>query len=98
MLHQRYGAAAANSVSQLQAQSQAALAMQGQPRLQNFQAANGQLPAMHQHPKPPMNNTQTDGASDDPLSEWKAEVARRRQAAERQNGEGDRLLREQLRL
>ena len=31
------------------------------------------------------------------LSDWKAEVARRREAAERQDGEGDRVLRNHLR-
>ncbi|KAF7592790.1 transcription factor IIA subunit alpha [Aspergillus hancockii] len=105
MLHQRYGAAAANSVSQLQAQSQqAAMGMPGQPRLQNSpHVQNGQAPQIKQEPgyppisQPSMNNTQTDGTGEDALSEWKAEVARRREAAERQNGEGDRILREHLR-
>ncbi|KAE8162134.1 transcription factor IIA, alpha/beta subunit [Aspergillus tamarii] len=103
MLHQRYGAAAANSVSQLQAQSQAAMTMPGQARPQNLpHVPNGQAPHIKQEPgyppvsQPPMNNTQTDGASDDALSAWKAEVVRRREAAERQNGEGDRVLREHL--
>ncbi|KAE8324603.1 transcription factor IIA, alpha/beta subunit [Aspergillus sergii] len=103
MLHQRYGAAAANSVSQLQAQSQAAMAMPGQARPQNLpHVPNGQAPHIKQEPgyppvsQHPMNNTQTDGASDDALSAWKAEVARRREAADRQNGEGDRVLREHL--
>ncbi|KAE8364422.1 transcription factor IIA, alpha/beta subunit [Aspergillus caelatus] len=103
MLHQRYGAAAANSVSQLQAQSQAAMTMPGQARPQNLpHVPNGQAPHIKQEPgyppvsQPPLNNTQTDGASDDALSAWKAEVARRREAAERQNGEGDRVLREHL--
>ncbi|KAG2415050.1 hypothetical protein HFD88_006240 [Aspergillus terreus] len=104
MLHQRYGAAAANSVSQLQAQSQAAMTMPGQQRPQNAlpPMANGQHPQIKQEhgyasvPQPHMNNTQTDGAADDALSEWKAEVARRREAAERQGGEADRTLREHL--
>ncbi|KAB8230019.1 transcription initiation factor IIA large subunit [Aspergillus alliaceus] len=104
MLHQRYGAAAANSVSQLQAQSQAAMAMPGQARPHTLpHVPNGQAPQIKQEPgyppvsQPSVNNTQTDGAGDDALSEWKAEVARRREAAERQNGEGDRVLREHLR-
>lgn len=48
-------------------------------------------------PQPSLGNTQTDGASD-ALSEWKAEVARRREAAERQGGEGEnnRFLRDHL--
>ncbi|KAE8353736.1 transcription factor IIA, alpha/beta subunit [Aspergillus coremiiformis] len=104
MLHQRYGAAAANSVSQLQAQSQGAMAIPGQARPQNLpHVPNGQAPQIKQEPgyppvsQPSVSNTQTDGAADDALSEWKAEVARRREAAERQNGEGDRILREHLR-
>lgn len=104
MLHQRYGAAAASSVSQLQAQSQAALGMPGQPRPQNPpQVSNGQMPHAKPElpyssaPRPHMNNAQADGAHGDALSDWKAEVARRREAAERQNGEGDSLLRDHLR-
>lgn len=101
MLHQRYGAAAANSVSQLQAQSHASMGVPGQPR-QHMPAPNGQGSPVKTEPGyPPMpqssiGNTQTDGASD-ALSEWKAEVARRREAAELQGGQGDRLLREHLR-
>ncbi|KAF7160473.1 hypothetical protein CNMCM5623_006072 [Aspergillus felis] len=104
MLHQRYGAAAASSVSQLQAQSHASMGMPGQQRPQYpAQMPNGQTPAIKQEPsypsapQPNMANSQTDGAGGDALSDWKAEVARRREAAERQNGEGDRLLREHLR-
>lgn len=105
-LHQRYGAAAANSVSQLQAQSQAALSLPGQQRPQTTQVSNGQGQDVkpqqgYQNPpqpqRPPVSNAQTDGASD-ALLEWKAEVARRRAAAARLNGEGDRFLREQVRL
>ncbi|PYI23029.1 transcription factor IIA, alpha/beta subunit [Aspergillus violaceofuscus CBS 115571] len=102
MLRQRYGDAAATSVSQLQAQSQAAMGMPGQPRPPNMQhLPNGQAPQIKQEPgyppapRPSLGNAQTDGAGD-ALSEWKAEVARRREAAQRQNGEGDRLLREHL--
>lgn len=123
MLHQKYGAAAANSVSQLQAQSHLNMGMPGhpgqpgqsgqssqpgqpgqpgQPRPQNMpQMPNGQpqikqepgYPPMPQHP---VGNSQTDGAGDDALSDWKAEVARRRAAAQRQGGEGDRLLRQHV--
>ncbi|PYH95413.1 hypothetical protein BO71DRAFT_397971 [Aspergillus ellipticus CBS 707.79] len=103
MLRQRYGAAAANSVSQLQAQSQA-MGMPGQQRPPNMQhVPNGQPPQIKQEPgyppvsQPPVGNAQTDGAGDDALSAWKAEVARRREAAERQGGEGDRVFREHLR-
>ncbi|KAL2374247.1 hypothetical protein RJZ57_001264 [Blastomyces gilchristii] len=77
-LHQRYGAAAANQVHQLQSQSQAALSLPGGQKLP------GRPP--HQQPpqqqRPPMNPSQTDGASDS-LQEWKTEVARRREAAQR---------------
>ncbi|RWQ92233.1 putative transcription factor TFIIA complex subunit Toa1 [Paecilomyces variotii] len=105
MLQQRYGPAATTSISQLQAQSQAALSLPGQPRPANPQMPNGQgqdiKPQQYQNvnqpQSTPVGNAQTDGASDG-LMEWKAEVARRREAAARQNGEGDRLLREQLRL
>ncbi|RAL16669.1 transcription initiation factor IIA large subunit [Aspergillus homomorphus CBS 101889] len=107
MLRQRYGAAAANSVSQLQAQSQASMGMPGQQRPPNMQhLPNGQAPQPQikqepgypPAPRPSLGNAQTDGACDagDALSEWKAEVARRREAAQRQNGEGDRVLREHL--
>lgn len=46
-------------------------------------------------PQSYMGNAQTDGASD-AMSDWKAEVARRREAAQRQPGKNDRLLREHL--
>ncbi|PWY92022.1 hypothetical protein BO70DRAFT_576 [Aspergillus heteromorphus CBS 117.55] len=102
MLRQRYGAAAASSVSQLQAQSQG-MGVPGQQRPPNMQnVPNGQAPQIKQEPgyppvsQPPVGNAQTDGAGDDALSAWKAEVARRREAAERQGGEGDRILREHL--
>jgi transcription initiation factor TFIIA large subunit len=45
-----------------------------------------------EHGYPPMGG-QTDGG-DDPMTDWKAEVARRRAAAE--SGEGDRILREHI--
>ncbi|KAH1488186.1 hypothetical protein KXV92_002533 [Aspergillus fumigatus] len=105
MLHQRYGAAAASSVSQLQAQSHASMGLSGQQHRSQYpaQTPNGQTPAIKQEPgyssapQPNMTNSQTDGAGADALSDWKTEVARRREAAERQNGEGDRFLREHLR-
>lgn len=100
MLHQRFGAAAANSVSQLQAQS---MGIPGQPRPQGMPpVSNGQGPQIKQEPgyppmpQPPVNNSQTDGGGDDALSDWKAEVARRREAAERQGGAGDRVLRDHI--
>lgn len=99
MLHQRYGAAAANSVSQLQAQSHPPLGIPRQARPQYPQAPNGQGPTVKTEPGyPPMppsslGNSQTDGAGD-ALSEWKAEVARRREeAANGQDGES-RLMRD----
>lgn len=104
LMQQRYGPAATNSVNQLQAQtqSQTPLAMPGQPRPQNpQQVPNGQVPQVKQEPGYPpmpqsyMGNAQTDGASD-AMSDWKAEVARRREAAQRQPGQNDRLLREHL--
>lgn len=85
VLH-KYGPAAAQTVSQLQQPGQAY-----QPQMH---APNGQMPQIKQEPTyPPMGPGQTDGAGDS-LSDWKAEVARRREAA--QNGDGDRLLREHL--
>lgn len=87
-LQQRYGAAAATSVSQMQAQAQAG---QGYPQM--HPNAHGQMPHIKQeHGYPPMGG-QTDGG-DGSLAEWKAEVARRRAAAE--SGDGDRMLREHL--
>lgn len=88
------------------------LTMPGHPRPQNpqpqpqqqqrqYQVSNGQAPQIKQEPGyPPMNqpflgNAQTDGAGD-ALSEWKAEVARRREAAQREPGQNDRVLREHL--
>lgn len=86
------------------------LTMPGQPRPQNpqpqqqqqqYQVSNGQATQIKQEPGyPPMNqpflgNAQTDGAGD-ALSEWKAEVARRREAAQREPGQNDRVLREHL--
>ncbi|OJJ45612.1 hypothetical protein ASPZODRAFT_152651 [Penicilliopsis zonata CBS 506.65] len=107
MLQQRYGAAAANSVNQLQSQSQGSLAMPGQPRPPHLQHVNGQMQMPKSEPgyRPSIGHTQTDGPGDDDdddddgtdaYTKWKAEVARRREAAAQQNGEGDRLLRDQL--
>ncbi|ODH26128.1 hypothetical protein ACO22_04799 [Paracoccidioides brasiliensis] len=121
-LHQRYGAAAANQVHQLQTQSQAAaLSLPGAQKLpgvpgsfaqdqkpvqqpqqyQNLAQQQQQLPPQqhHQHPhqqqqqqRPLVNNSQTDGAGDS-LDEWKAEVSRRREAAEKGKGQVDDYLR-----
>lgn len=80
-LKEKYGDAAASTVRQ----------MQGQPQLPPNSL--GQIPQIKQeHGYPPIGG-QTDGG-DDSLADWKAEVARRRAAA--QSGEGDRLLREHL--
>ncbi|KAL4806483.1 transcription factor IIA, alpha/beta subunit [Aspergillus unguis] len=107
LIQARYGAAAANSVSQMQAQSQPPLGMPRPPSMQHMQhmqqmqqMPNGQHqikqePGYHPVPHPSVSNSQTDGASGDALSDWKAEVARRREAAE--SGEGDRALRDHLR-
>lgn len=107
LMQARFGAAANNSVNSLHAQSQtqaqAPLTMPGQPHPQNpQQASNGQTPQVKQEPGyPPMSqpflgNAQSDGASD-ALADWKTEVARRREAAQRQPGQNDRILREHLR-
>ncbi|KAJ0420469.1 transcription factor IIA, alpha/beta subunit [Aspergillus carlsbadensis] len=102
LIQQRYGAAAANSIGQMQAQQPP----MGLPRPPNMQIPNGQThqnrqikqePGYHPVPHPSISNSQTDGPADDALSDWKAEVARRREAAERQDGEGDRVLRDHLR-
>ena len=106
MLHHKFGPAAANSVLQLQAQSHAALSLPGQQRLQNAHLPNGQVsevktPQSYQNPqqvqRTSVSNSQTDGA-DETMVQWKAEVAQRREASRRQNGHGDRLLREHITL
>ena len=87
-MQQKFGAAAAHSVSQLQAQAQAG---HGYPQMH---AANGQMPQIKTEPGyPSMGPSQTDGA-DDSLADWKAEVARRREAA--QNGQDDHMFRDHL--
>ncbi|KAJ5578510.1 Transcription factor IIA alpha/beta subunit [Penicillium hispanicum] len=86
-MQQKFGAAAAHSVSQLQSRAQ------GQHAYQQMHAANGQMPQIKQESGYSMGPSQTDGA-DDALSDWKAEVARRREAA--QNGHGDHMLRDYL--
>jgi transcription initiation factor TFIIA large subunit len=74
----------------MQAQAQAG---QGYPQM--HPNAHGQMPPIKQEQSyPHMGSGQTDGGDDDPMTDWKAEVARRRAAAE--SGEGDRLLREHL--
>lgn len=86
-LQSKFGAAASHSVSQLQAHPQG---QQSYPQMH----ANGQMPQIKQEPGyPSMGHGQTDGAGD-ALADWKAEVARRREAA--QNGRGDHMLREHL--
>lgn len=108
LMQARFGPTANPSINSLNAQShaqaQAPLTMPGQPHPQNLQQAapNGQTPQVKQEPGyPPMSqpflgNAQSDGASD-ALADWKAEVARRREAAQRQPGKNDRILREHLR-
>jgi transcription initiation factor TFIIA large subunit len=86
-LTQRFGASAATSVSQLQSAGQ-------QPYSQMHHPSNGTMPQIKQEPShSSIGPSQTDGAGD-ALADWKAEVARRREAA--QNGQGDHLLREYL--
>lgn len=88
-LTQRFGASAATSVSQLQSQP----AGQQQYPQQHY-SSNGHAPQVKQESnQPSLGSGQTDGAGD-ALSDWKAEVARRREAA--QNGQGDHLLREYI--
>lgn len=102
-LHQRYGAAAANQINQLQAQSQAALSLPGQQRFPPNQFPNPQNPDSKlslQHPHS-IGNGQTDGADDsgsDALAEWKAEVARRREAAKENGAKADRMMRKYVEL
>lgn len=85
-MQQKFGAAAAHSVSQLQAQGQPGHAY---PQMH---PANGQVPQIKsEHGYPSLGNSQTDGACD-PLTDWKTEVTRRREAA--QSGQADHLLRE----
>ncbi|KMU72100.1 hypothetical protein CISG_00409 [Coccidioides immitis RMSCC 3703] len=100
-LHQRYGAAAASQILQLQAQSQAALSLPGQQRLQTsqFNGPQSQDPKVSQQGSQSntVGNGQTDGAGDseiDALSEWKAEVARRREEATKNGAQADRVMRE----
>ncbi|KAL4740521.1 transcription factor IIA, alpha/beta subunit [Aspergillus similis] len=104
LIQQRYGAAAANSVSQMQAQSQSPMGLPRPSSMQHMQQMqqmpNGQNPQIKQetgyHPvsHPSVSNAQTDGTAGGALLEWKAEVTRRREAA--QDGEGDRALRNHL--
>jgi transcription initiation factor TFIIA large subunit len=94
-LNSKYGAAAAGSVSQLQAQSQAALSLPGPQRPQNVQLPDIKPPIIHDigsvSRKPPLSNGQTDGA-DEALLDWRAEVARRREAAQQQDGRPCQLI------
>lgn len=108
LLQMRYGPAANNSVNSLNAQTQSPaqvpLTMPGQQRPQNpsQQPSNDQMPQVKQEPGYPpvsqtfLGNAQSDGTSD-ALADWKAEVARRREVAQRQPGQSDRLLREHVR-
>jgi transcription initiation factor TFIIA large subunit len=104
-LTSKYGPAAAGSVSQLQAQSQPALSLPGQHRSQDGQLPDVKPPIAHHNsaipPKPSLSNGQTDG-TDEALLDWKAEVSRRRAAAQRDSGQScsllDQVLAQNLRL
>ncbi|KAJ5919488.1 Transcription factor IIA alpha/beta subunit [Penicillium verhagenii] len=87
---QKYGANAAGSVQQMhQMQAQAP----GQQQYQQMHNPNPQMPQIKQESNyPSMGPSQTDGGGDDPMADWKAEVARRREAAA--NGHGVHMLRE----
>ncbi|EFR03954.1 hypothetical protein MGYG_06953 [Nannizzia gypsea CBS 118893] len=68
------------------------------PQVQAQIQAQGQAPGQQQTqasrlPQSGIQNSQTDGAGDD-LSDWKAEVQRRREAAAKNGPENDRRLRE----
>ncbi|KAJ5641983.1 Transcription factor IIAalpha/beta subunit [Penicillium lividum] len=91
-MQQKYGANAASSVHQMhQMQAQGP----GQHAYQHMQQTNGQMPHIKQESGyPTMGPSQTDGGGDDPMADWKAEVARRREAADK--GFGDHMLREHL--
>lgn len=100
-LHQSYGTQAAQQISQLQQQANQQR-LQGGPSIpyQKMEEQKTLLssvspfsPTTSQAPNPPVSSAQTDGSGDS-LAEWKAEVARRRELAAQNPGEGDRLLRE----
>ena len=102
-LQQRYGQQAAQQVAQLQQQA-GTQRPQGAPvapypKMEDQKPLLSNLPSfsptMSQPPKAPVSSAQTDGAGDT-LAEWKAEVARRRELAAQNPGEGDRLLREHV--
>lgn len=100
-LQQTYGQQAAQQISQLQQQA-SQQRPQGGPSIpyQKMEEQKTLLssvppfsPTTSQAPNPPVSSAQTDGSGDS-LAEWKAEVARRRELAAQNPGEGDRLLRE----
>ncbi|KAL1952934.1 hypothetical protein VTO42DRAFT_3937 [Malbranchea cinnamomea] len=105
-LRQRYGAAAAHQVHQLQTQSQAALALPGQQRFHGNQYSTPQSQDQKQAQQPQFSpqysaqnqpstvrSAQTDGAGES-LADWKAEVARRREDAKKYGSASDHRLRE----
>ncbi|KAK2743788.1 transcription factor IIA subunit alpha [Myotisia sp. PD_48] len=97
-LHQKYGMAAANQVHHLNTHSQAALSLPGaQQRYQPQSRPQGPgQPAQNSQQisrNSSVENAQTDGAGDD-LSNWKAEVQRRREAAMKHGHENDRRIRD----
>lgn len=97
-LQQYAGPRAAPQINQLQQQGaqqrSQGVPSHGYPMMEDRKPPIASLSqAMPQAQRAPVNPAQTDGASDS-LSEWKAEVARRRELAAQNPGEGDRLIRE----
>lgn len=100
-LHQSYGPQAAQQINQLQQQASQqrpqGVPSAPYPKLEDQKPLLSSLPPFSpttsQAPNPPISSAQTDGSADS-LAEWKAEVARRRELAAQNPGEGDRLLRE----
>ena len=100
-LHQSYGPQAAQQISQLQQQASQQRPQGGPsanyPKMEDQKPLLSSLPTFSpttsQAPNPPIGSAQTDGSGDS-AAEWKAEVARRRELAAQNPGEGDRLIRE----
>ena len=100
-LHQSYGPQAAQQINQLQQQAsqQRPQSVPSAPysKMEDQKPLLSSLspfsPATSQASNPPVTSAQTDGSGDS-LAEWKAEVARRRELAAQNPGEGDRIFRE----
>ena len=100
-LHQSYGPQAAQQISQLQQQANQqrpqGVSSAPYPKMEDQKPLLSSLPpfspSTSQAPNPTVSSAQTDGSGDS-LAEWKAEIARRRELAAQNPGEGDRLLRE----